>query len=736
MNRDTPLSESCHPCPKNDTFTESSDSSPSNFRYRGPSVLHCTEEMVQNLTDFELETIKNRCKNELEFLPNFDPPKHWATPEVLNQIRNIKYFPDSHLNSLISKLMLRIGSFRQSVIATIVIFLSSESFKDFYLPNHILNESKGSKATRLPHPWYKLFHLFWQQFDLTPDLNSLFKKVINEACYKLSFVPNGEWKGKFLGSWTKSDRQVNPTAIYYPKHDEECENESSDDHGYEDGNSDGEGSLSSVSFEVLSDEDYVPPNNSVPPLDAVIKLKEKSQLEAETSNLSTSSPNENVNYLPGEFFTSEELAQIKARLDLELSFDHNDFNSVPWATSSTKQRIKQLNFFPDAELNSKMSQLLLKIHPYRTVVFSTMVVFYGLESYKSYYLPSQLDVLKNTTALKPPLPKYKLFHLFWQKIHGPGAAPLRFKRLVMTANYHLKRVPDGGWKGTIAAAHASVKHSLHLVKSPVKCTQKNFIRKIKQTKSTAASNVEYLHHHRHNSGGDSVPKLIPLSQWCNVSAQKNIVASNRSEYCAPQLVSLTESPSLNSFSPETGDYLRDVNGNAYIHSRNGNRLYIHVESLVNLSYDEFFKASRLIYMKARAYTLIRKVSPSNLTQDIHSLVSPMKYAPESTNKILHLSYFPDAKLNELITRLLFSEHSICKMVKWTASIFWCEEELKGTALIPSVVPFSRIHHEPLTGYLFFHQFWDIILGTRTSEERRKTLRSAITEIYREKCKKT
>lgn len=740
---DNYLPINCHLYSSNDTFdrpnsnsnSNSSSSSSSNQNIRR-SVLHCTEEMIENLTDRELEHIKTRCKDELQNIPPVEPSNHWASPEIMNQIRNMKYFPDAGLNELMIKLMLRVGSFRQSVTHTIVIFLSSESFKQFYLPNQIIDETKRSKATRLPHPWYKLFHLFWQQFDLSPELSVLFKKVINEACYKLSFVPEGEWKGKFRGKWCK-DRQNNSSnlnALYgMGYHEDDDVDESSGDNQFQNKDSCDEGSFSGMSFEVLSDDDYVPPTNSVPPLNAVFKCKKKPRLEPESSISSEMIvPIENrTSFSSPDFFTQEEMDQIKERLRTELSFERID-NCPHWASRNTQNRIRQLNFFPDSDLNSRLSELLLKIHSYRTVIFSTMVVFYGHESFKKFYLPRHIETVKNSTALKPPLPKYKLFHEFWHSVHGPGATPLKFKRLLTTGNYHLKRVPDGKWKGSVVSAS-------YAVKAAAKSKQRVLINKIKQRcKLTRAPNVQYsVQRHQVSTSNNSIPKLTPLSpskQWPVPST------SGRDPFFLPQLVPLTDSPSSqtnsnsnsNSFIAETGDYLHDENGNTYIRSKNGNRLYVYIESSINISFDQFFQPTRLLLMKVRAWTILHRSAFHLLNQDLMTLPKRMKYAPEATNKILNLNYFPDAKLNELMIRILFADHSITRQVKWTAAVFWSEQELAGSAMIPGVMPFIRIHHEPIIGYFYFHQFWDFIFGSSKSEERRRTLRSAIGEVYRDR----
>lgn len=710
------------------------------------SVLHCTEQMIENLDARELNEIKERCRAELSFLSSYHVPtgSHWASPEMQNLIEKMHYFPDNELNALMISLMLRQPSLRQIVTATIVIFLSVDSFKKYYLPNQIMDDARRSKSARLPHPWYKLFHLFWQQFPLNAEQISTFKKVINESCYKLSFVPTGKWHGKFLKVWSKEQRHINPSALipntsrgsnsHYDDYEEDDDEDEMDDspltsemnHNELDGITSG---MSEV--EELSDEDYVPPNISQPPLNEVMKPKRRPSETSETFNKSFNLIRERQVVYDDNVcdFSSQELSEIKQRLELELTFRHDENEITHWASPSMLNRIRKLDFFPLPEMNHLMTKLLLKIKSHRSIIFSTMVVFYGTPAFKIYYLPCQIELTKHTTALKPPFPKYKTYHYFWRCVHGSEPAPARFKRLIMSGNYLLRRVPNSiGWKGKLTSKLTSLKptakHSSHSKKSALihKLKHRPLVRT--QTNTSSFNNAP-------SSSSSSVPKLIPLD--CNYPQADSSFSSHSSNsfngsYTVPQLVSLNRYAD----EPANDEYLRDEKGNTFVYGKNGKRLYTYTESSMNISYDEFFKASRLICMKARAYSILSRFAPHAMKRDLLEMAAPMKFAPEAKKRMLSLAYFPDHTLNDLIKRLLFSENSICKQVKWSASIFWSEDEINSGAWIPSIMPYTRIHHEPLVGYVFFHQFWDYVLGVANSEDRRRTLRSAITEIYREK----
>ena len=716
------------------------------------SVLHCTEQMIENLDAHELNQIKERCRLELSYLGNWNGgspvASHWASPEMQELIKRMHYFPDNELNSLMIHLMLRQPSFRQIVTATIVVFLSVESFKTYYLPNQIMDDARRSKSSRLPHPWYKLFHLFWQQFPLNAEQLSTLKKVINESCYKLQFVPPGKWSGKCLKAWTREHRQMNASAMLpntsrgsnhlYDGYDDEDEDDDDEEILDSSLNQDLSTEPDEMTSEVeeLSDEDYIPPNISQPPLDEVMRPKKRPSDTLETFNANKPfNPIKERQVLYKENrcdLSPQELADLKERLTLELSFRHDENETNHWASNSPgiMNRIRKLDFFPSPELNLQMTKLLLKIKSHRSIVFSTMVVFYGTQSFKTYYLPCQIELTKNNTALKPPFPKYKTYHYFWQRIHGNEAPPTRFKRLIMSGNYLLRRIPNSiGWKGKLTnkltSSKPSSKHSSsHSKKSSLVHKFKH--RPLIRSQGTSSSSFS-------SSLSSSVPKLIPLDS-SNQTADNNFSSHSSNgingSYSVPPLAPLNRSAS--DLASVNDEFLRDEKGNAFVFGKNGKRLYTYIDSLITISYDEFFKASRLICMKARIYSILQRVAPHALKRDLIEMATPMKYAPEAKKRILNLSYFPDHTLNDLTKRLLFSEHSICKQVKWSASIFWSEEELNTSAWIPSIMPFSRIHHEPLYGYVYFHQLWNYVLGVSNSEDRRRTLRSAITEIYREK----
>lgn len=401
-----------------------------------------------------------------------------------------------------------------------------------------------------------------------------------------------------------------------------------------------------------------------------------------------------------EEFTDEEMNQMKERIMFELNVKRRR-SPVHWASPELQDLIKRLNFFKDRELNQLMSKMLLTLSFYNQVVSASIVVFFGVEAFQHFYLPNSIGH-RQSHANKPPLPKYKLFHLFWQNINGPESSKT-FKTIIIITNFHLRRMPVGAYDGNLQKAYKST-------------VEGNSVAKGKAI-SRQALNLQSLKRLKHNL--TSPPKLSSLSKkQCTASGTKNSSGGNS----AASSTSSSNSPAKSPYQTRQPVCL-DEGGNAYFVALTGQKYFVNNPNQ-RTTFEEFFKASRLLCMKARAYSILKECSP---------IVQPMKYAPEAMEKTANLSYFPDEELNKLMSKVMFIDHSIYKMVQITCNVFWCDEE-RNTSIVPYRLPYLRLTHPAIVGHEFYYEFWDHIISFSTNEERKKLFEYAICNMNKFRTK--
>lgn len=136
-----------------------------------------------------------------------------------------------------------------------------------------------------------------------------------------------------------------------------------------------------------------------------------------------------------------------------------------------------------------------------------------------------------------------------------------------------------------------------------------------------------------------------------------------------------------------------------------------------------FTACQLIFMKIRAYDIIRRAG-----QDPNSPLDTsekFQIAPEKTTAAANVSFFPDETLNRLMSKVLFLYPTITNIVSATAFVFWSETELRQ-----HTVPMKRnSKHQNnkkkiIPNYKTFFDFWDTIFNI-SSEDRATKLENAI-----------
>lgn len=387
-----------------------------------------------------------------------------------------------------------------------------------------------------------------------------------------------------------------------------------------------------------------------------------------------------------EEFTEDEMKQMKERIKFELNVRRRR-SPTHWASSELQEYISRLNFFKDSELNQLMSKMLLSLSFYNQVVSASIVVFFGVEAFHQYYLPNSIDS-RQAHANKPPLPKYKLFHQFWRNINGSNPSKT-FKTIIIITNFHLRRMPIGGYDGNLQKAYKSTSDGTpapSCLKKPLPRVEMSGKKlKITTSPSTGAS-----------TGGGKMSKS---------SQQSN-----------PKLQYQTRQP-----------VFFDDGGNAFFVAQTGQKYFVNNPNQ-EVSYDKFFRPSRLLCMKARAMCILKENDCRGGPP-----VQRMKYAPESMEKMANLTYFPDEDLNKLMSQIMFLDHSIYKMVQIVSNVFWCDDE-RNTSIVPYRLPYLRLTHPPIIGHEFYYEFWDLILGFSRNDERKKIFEYAICNMNKFRLK--
>lgn len=373
-----------------------------------------------------------------------------------------------------------------------------------------------------------------------------------------------------------------------------------------------------------------------------------------------------------EQFSQEEMDKMKERVLFELNVKRRR-SPEHWASPELQELIKNLKFFPDQELNRLMSKLLLTLSFYNQAVSASIVAFFGPDNFKEYYLPNSIES-RQSHANKPPLPKFRLFHLFWRNINGTQTIKT-FKTIIIITNFHLRRMPPGYYDGNLQKPYKNASETNPSTKSKIMTGR--------------PSNLN---------------RSLPEKDSKDV---KN--SSLKTQYQTRQPVSL------------------DDGGNAYFVAMTGQKYFVNNPD-IQITFEEFFKPSRLLCMKARAYAILKKCEAKNAP-----IPQPMKYAPEAMNKMTNLSYFPDEKLNQLMSQVMFIDHSIYKMVQITSNVFWSDEERAGS-IVPYRLPYSRLTHPPIIGHEFYYEFWDNMISFRSEEDRKKIFEYAICNMNKFRLK--
>ena len=139
-------------------------------------------------------------------------------------------------------------------------------------------------------------------------------------------------------------------------------------------------------------------------------------------------------------FTAEEIETMKRRLSLVStwpSIGYTNWLAKPNALST-------LNFFHDDQLNVQM-RLLLSKASFRSAVILSIFIFFGNESFDTYYLPNDREYQfsgGNLIKDRPPQPKFKLFHRFWQTLGLKNNLRSAFRKYISyncNPNYYFKR---------------------------------------------------------------------------------------------------------------------------------------------------------------------------------------------------------------------------------------------------------------------------------------------------------
>ena len=142
------------------------------------------------------------------------------------------------------------------------------------------------------------------------------------------------------------------------------------------------------------------------------------------------------------------------------------------------------------------------------------------------------------------------------------------------------------------------------------------------------------------------------------------------------------------------------------------------------SHDTFLTPCRLLFMKTRAYYIIKRAGFN--PNEAFTATGLFPIAPEMTDAAANVSFFPDDTLNRLMSKLLFIYPTITNIVSATAFAFWCKEELHSYKL---PLKFQARHQNTkkpiIPGQESFFRFWDTIFSFSTSYDRVIKLENAI-----------
>ena len=140
--------------------------------------------------------------------------------------------------------------------------------------------------------------------------------------------------------------------------------------------------------------------------------------------------------------------------------------------------------------------------------------------------------------------------------------------------------------------------------------------------------------------------------------------------------------------------------------------------------EEFLSPSRLIFMKARAYYILKSadINPSDCT----SPPGVFQIAPDMSEAAANVSYFPDQVLNHLMSKVLFIYPTITNVVSATASVFWSRDELHSYKLPLKFQARHQHSKKPIIpGQEDYFKFWDTVFNFSLSNDRAIKLENAI-----------
>lgn len=390
-------------------------------------------------------------------------------------------------------------------------------------------------------------------------------------------------------------------------------------------------------------------------------------------------------------FTPEELYKMKEKVKFELSRDRRHKEGDCMKSRFIQEKIKKLNFFPDPELNRLMTRLLLRLQYVKEAIRVTMYIFFDIDMFKEYYVPSS-NGPSGISSFKP-FPNYSRYHAFWQSIHCNDSDFLaKYTKGLIDGNSNFRKHAINELQYTGYVSHRT-KGYAEAVSARIKSSGKNA-----KANSTGKSKSR-----DGRKGNAPSSKRFKLSIYnAAISKSINDVKANSIAY--------------------------DNNGFAYILNSGGNRWYVKDPKVPPLTYNNFFTASRILLMKGRAYYLW-----SNLEDKLLRSTDVCWFSGECMSdvalKVEHMDYFPDQLLNQLVKHLIFKDITLVKAIKITIGIFFSSVELTKAA-VPSSSSFKRVLRPPVAGYEIFHEFWNHMYRIWNSDDRRRRFEGSFAEVNR------
>lgn len=386
-------------------------------------------------------------------------------------------------------------------------------------------------------------------------------------------------------------------------------------------------------------------------------------------------------------FSPEEISKMKEKVIFELGRGRRHKEGDCLRSSFIQSQLKNINFFPDPELNKLMSKLLRRLHYVKEAIRVTMYIFFDLELFKEYYVPSATG--PSGISSHKPFPKYKRFHAFWLSIHCNESSFL--------AKYT---------KGLIDGNSTLRKH--------------------------AVNGIEYTGFVRHHSSAKELQAGRTKVDQSGVGAKRKSKHHSDASFFPPSKRFKISVPSTQ---PESGtnekkmDVIYDSNGFAYVNSiSQGKRWYVRDPKKPPMTASEFYTPGRLLLMKVRAHYLWtqlkgKMLDPRELPWFSGTAMSSVK------TRIQNLDYFSDDCLNQLVKQLLQTNITLVKAIKLTVSVFFSSVELSKAA-VPISSTFHRALRPPINGYELFHEFWNYLFDIWNSRERKKRFEGSFGEVNR------